>query len=142
MNKQTKLTKGQKDEQKGKCKNNHSSPMSNSAWCDWNSKGDVLKLHDRCPNAKCIRQKQNTFAPRKFQMEGNVFKKMAKYFKSTQTAGNKFLNPAVNTLAPVIGMSVGAKSKSPQVGQATTNILKSISGGNILSLTAKLGNGL
>ena len=60
-------------------------------------------------------------------MEGNVFKKMAKYFKGTQTAGNKFLNPAVNTLAPVIGMALGAKGKSPQVGQATTNILESIS---------------
>ena len=32
-------------------------------------------------------------------------------------------------------MPVAAKLKNPQVGQATTNISKSISGGKILSLT-------
>ena len=32
-------------------------------------------------------------------------------------------------------MAVGAKTKNPKVGQATTNILKSISGGKVLSLT-------
>ena len=39
-------------------------------------------------------------------------------------------------------MAVSAKNKTPQVGQATTNILKSISVGKILSLTDLLGNGL
>ena len=39
-------------------------------------------------------------------------------------------------------MAVGAKSKNPKVGQATTNILKSISRGKILSLTDLHGNGL
>ena len=29
-----------------KCKNNHSSAMSNTAWCDLNAKCDTLKLHD------------------------------------------------------------------------------------------------
>ena len=27
--------------------------MSNSALCDLNSKGDILKLYDRCPSPKC-----------------------------------------------------------------------------------------
>ena len=55
--------------------------------------------------------------------------------KGSQTALNKFLKPAVNVAAPFIGMAVSAKTKNPKVGAATTNILKSISGGKILSLT-------
>ena len=39
-------------------------------------------------------------------------------------------------------MPVTAKTKNPKVGQATTNILKSISGGKTLSLTDLHGNGL
>ena len=34
--------------------------MSNSAWCDLKTKGDILILHDICPNAKCKRPKQIT----------------------------------------------------------------------------------
>ena len=44
--------------------------------------------------------------------------------------------------APVVGMAVGAKTKNPQVAQATTNILKTISGGKLLSLTDMHGHGL
>ena len=39
-------------------------------------------------------------------------------------------------------MAVSAKTKNPKIGQATTSILKSISGGKILSLTDMHGNGL
>ena len=39
-------------------------------------------------------------------------------------------------------MAVGAKSKNAKVGGATTNILKSLTGGKILSLTDIHGNGL
>ena len=39
---------------------------------------------------------------------------------------NNFVKPAVNTLASVIGMAVGAKTKTPQVGQTTNNTLKSL----------------
>ena len=52
------------------------------------------------------------------------------------------MKPTINTLAPVIVMAVGAKSKNHQVGAATTNILKSISGGKFLSLTDIHGRGL
>ena len=65
-----------------------------------------------------------------------------KIFKGSQTAWNKFLKPAVNVAAPFVGMAVSAKTKNPKIGQATTNILKSISGGKILSLTVMHGNGL
>ena len=48
--------------------------MSNIDWCDINSKGDILILRDLCHNPKCNCQKQNTFTPRPFQLEGNDFK--------------------------------------------------------------------
>ena len=35
--------------------------MSNSAWSDLNIKGNILKLHDECPNPKCGYQKIITF---------------------------------------------------------------------------------
>ena len=110
--------------------------MSNSAWCDLNKNCTVLKLHDMCHNPKCKCQKQITFTPKQFQLEGgSIQPKLQKIFKGTRTAGNKFLKPAINATAPFIGMAVGAKTKKPKVGQATTNTLKSISGGKILSLT-------
>ena len=99
--------------------------MSNSAWCDLNKNCTVLKLHDMCHNPKCKCQKQITFSPKQFQLEGNGLKStMKKIFYGSQTAWNKFLKPAVNVAAPFIGMAVGAKSKNPKIGQATTKILK------------------
>ena len=76
-------------------------------------------------------------------MGGAGFKNtMIRKFEASQKAWDKFLKPTVNTLAPVIGLAVGAKNKNPRVGQATTNILESISSGIILSLTDIHGNGL
>ena len=69
--------------------------------------------------------------------------KLQKIFKGTQTAWNKFLKPAIYASAlPFIGMAVGAKSKDAKVGAATTNILKSLTGRKILSLTDMRGRGL
>ena len=137
------MTKGQDFIKSAKCTQGHRSAMSNSAWCDLNKKCTVLKLHDFCHNPKRKCQKQITFSPNQFQLEGAGFKNtMKKLFKGSQTAWNKFLKPTINTLAPVIGMAVGAKSKKAKVGAATTNILKSLTGGKILSLTDLHGNGL
>ena len=72
---------------------------------------------------------------------GSIKSKLQKIYKGTQTAWNKFLKPAVNVAAPTIGMAVSATTKNPKVGAATTNILKSISGGTILSLTYMNGRG-
>ena len=47
------MTRAEDFMKKAKCKNNHCSSMSNSAWCDLNSKGDILKLHDLCSDSKC-----------------------------------------------------------------------------------------
>ena len=137
------MTRGQDFVKRGKCSKNHCSTMSNSAWCDLNSKGYLLKLHDKCPNPKCNCQKIITFTPRQNMLEGGSTKsKLQKIFRGTQSAWNKFLKPAVNVAAPFIAMAVSAKTKNPNVGQAMTNILKNISGGNVLSLTDMHGRGL
>ena len=137
------MTRGQDFVKSAKCTHGHKSPMSNSAWCDLNENCTVLKLHDMCHNPKCKCRKQITFSPHQIQLEGAGFKNtMTKIFKGSQTAWSKILKPTINTLAPVIGMAVGAKSKNKQVGAATTIILKSLTGGNFLSLTDMHGNGL
>ena len=69
-------------------------------------------------------------------MEGGSIKtKLKKIFKGTETAWNKFLKPALNFAAPIIGWLLEQKLKILKLGQATGNILKSISGGKVLSLT-------
>ena len=67
-----------------------------------------------------------------------------KNYRGTQTARawNKFLKPASNVAALFIGMAAAAESKNPQVAPATTNLLKSTSGGKLLSLTDILGKRL
>ena len=80
------------------------------------------------PKRKC--QKHTNFKPKDFQLEGAGFKStIKKIFKGREKAWRNSINkPAVNTLGPVIGMAIAAKSKTPQVGQVATNLLKSISG--------------
>ena len=137
------MTRRQDFIKNAKCTHGHRSAMSNSAGCDLNKICTVLKLHNFCHNPKCKCQKMITFSPNQFQLEGAGFKNtMKKIFKGSQAAWNNFLKPTINTVAPVIGMAVGAKSKNTKVGAATTNILKSLTGGKILSLTDMHGNGL
>ena len=40
-----KQTKSEKLQKSAKCKNNHFSPMSNTAWSDLNTEGDILKFN-------------------------------------------------------------------------------------------------
>ena len=66
-----------------------------------------------------------------------------KNFKGTQWVWNNLLNPAVKVAAPFVGMAVGAKTKTPEVAQATTNILGSMSrSGRVLNLTDLFGKGV
>ena len=58
------MTRGEYFIKKGRCKNKHCSATSNSAWTDLNSQGNIIKLHDKCPNPKCKCQKFITFTPR------------------------------------------------------------------------------
>ena len=137
------MTGGENFVKNAKCTHGHRSAMSNSAWCDLNKNCTVLKLHDMCHNPKTNCQKQITFNPKKFQLEGAGFKNtMKRLFKVSQKAWNSFLKPTIITLAPVIGMAVGAKSKNKQIGAATTNTLKSLTGGKVLSLTDMQGRRL
>ena len=75
-------------------------------------------------------------------LEGNGFENtMKKTSEVSQSAWYQFLKPTVNVAYPFIRMAVSAKTKNTKVGQATTNILKSISGSKNLSLTDMHGNG-
>ena len=96
-----------------------------------------------CHSPECKCQKQITLISNQFQLEGAGFKNtMKKIFKGSQTTWNKFLKPAINMASPYIGMAKSAKTKNPKVGAATTNILKSLTGGKTLSLTDMHGRGL
>ena len=143
MNNQTKLTTGRKFEQKGKCKNNHSSPMSNSAWCDLNSKGDVLKLHDMCSSLKCRCQKTVSFSPREFQLEGSGFKStMGKSFEGTEKMWKNFIKPGLKIASPIISAGVAANTKNPEACETTSNLSRSLTGLKIVSLPDMHGQGL
>ena len=54
-NKQAKpnQTTGEKSKKSAKGKVNYSSPMSNTAWTNLNSKRHILKLHDICGEDGC-----------------------------------------------------------------------------------------
>ena len=68
-----------------------------------------------CPDPKCKFQKQSTFTPNQCQLEGAGFKNAIKNVKGSEKAWISFPKPAVNTLAPFIGMAVGAMSKNPRI---------------------------
>ena len=68
------MTRAENLMEKGKCKNNHCSSTSKSAWCHLNSKGDILKLYDKCPNPKCDCQKIITFTPHQYMLESGSIK--------------------------------------------------------------------
>ena len=105
------MTQGEDFIKRGRCENNHCSSTSNSAWCDLNGKGNILKVHDKRANPECNCQKIITFTPHQYMLEGGSIKsKLQKNFKGTQTAGKTFLKPAVNVAAPFIGMAVRAKT--------------------------------
>ena len=79
------MSRAQNFIQKGKCKNIHCLSMSNSAWTDLNSKGNILKLHDKCPNPKSGCQKIITFTPHQYMLEGGSIKrKLQKLFRGTK----------------------------------------------------------
>ena len=130
------MTRAESFMKRGKCSKNHCSAVTNSAWTDLNSKGDILKLHDKCPNPKCGCQKIITFTPHQYMLEGGSIKsKLQKIFRGTPTAWNKFIKPGLKIATPLISAAVTAKTKNPQSAQVTNSILKSLTGGKILSLT-------
>ena len=128
---------------KEKCSENHCSSMSNSAWTDLNSQGNMLKLHDKCPNPNCRCQKIITFTPHRYMLEGGSIKnKLQKIFRGTKQAWDSFIKPGLKMATPLISAAVAAKTKNPQSAQVTNSILKSLTGGKILSLADMHGRGL
>ena len=137
------MTRGQDFIKNAKCTHGHRSAQSNSAWCDINKNCTVVKLHDMCHNAKCKCQKQITFTPNQFQLEGGSIKsKLQKIFRGTESAWNKFIKPGLKMATPLISAAVAAKTKNPQSAQVANTILKSLTGWKILSLTDMHGRGL
>ena len=137
------MSRAQNFMQKGKCKNNHCSSMSNSAWTDLNSKANMLKLIDKCPNPKCGCQKIITFTPHQYMLEGgSIESKLQKIFRGTKKAWDSFLKPGLKMATPLLSAAVAAKAKNPQSAQVTNKILNLLRGGKLLSLTDIHGNGL
>ena len=128
---------------RGKCSENHCSAMSNSAWTDLNSEGNIIKLHDKSPNPKFGCQKIITFTPHQYILEGgSIESKIQKIFRGTKTAGDKFIKPGLKMATLLISAAVAAKTKNPQSAQVTNSILKSLTGGKRLNLTDVHGRGL
>ena len=85
------------------CKNKHCSAMSISAWTDLNAQGNILKLHDKCPNPKCNCEKIITFTPHQYMLEGGSIKsKLQKLFKGTKKAWDSFIKPGLKMATPFI----------------------------------------
>ena len=86
------MTKGEIDIENANCKHGYRSAMSNSAWSDLNKNCTVLKLHDMCHNTEFKCQKQITFTPKQFQLEGvSIKSKLQKISRGTQIGWKKNL---------------------------------------------------
>ena len=89
--------------------------MSNSAWCDLNSQGYMLKLHDKCPNPKCNCQKIITFTPHQYILDGGSIKsKLQKIFRGTKKTWDSFIRPGLKMATPLISAAVAAETRNPQ----------------------------
>ena len=73
---------------------------------------------------------------------GSIKSKLQKIFKGTQTAWHKFLKPGLKIATPLISAAVAAKTKNLHSAQVANSILKSLTGGKILSLTDLHSSGL
>ena len=128
---------------RGVCKNIHGSSMSNLAWCNLNKDCSILKVHDKCPNPKFICQKVITFTRHRYMFEsGSIKSKLKSIFRGTIKAWDSFIKQCLKMATPLISTAVAAKTKNPQSVQITNNILKSLTGGKILSPTDMHGRGL
>ena len=120
------MTRGEDFIKGRKCGKNHCSSISNTAWTELNSKGNILKLHDKCPNPKCGCQKIITFTPHQFMLEGGSIKrKLQKIFRGTKKVWDSFIKPGLKMATPPISAAIAAKTKNPQSAQVTNSILKS-----------------
>ena len=76
-------------------------------------------------------------------LEGGSIKfKLQKIFRGTKKAWDSFIKPGLKMATPLITAAVAAKTKKAQSVQVTNSILKSLTGGKILSLTDMHGRRL
>ena len=73
---------------------------------------------------------------------GSIKSKLQKNFKRTRKTWGSFIKLGLKMATPLISAAIAAKSKNPQSAHVTNSILKSLTGGKILSLTDFHGNGL
>ena len=73
---------------------------------------------------------------------GSIKSKLQKIFRGTKKAWDSFIKTGLKMATPLISAAVPAKTRNPQSAQITNSILKSLTGGKILSLTDMHGNGL
>ena len=96
-----------------------------------------------CHNSICNCQKEITFTPKLFQLEGTGFtKSMKKLFKGTERRWNNFNKPRLKKTAPIISAGIVAKTKNRQSAQLTSNNLETLTGDELLSLTDMHVSGL
>ena len=55
---------------------------------------------------------------------------------------DSFIKPGLKMATPPISAAVAAKTKNPQSAEITNSVLKSLTGGKVLSLTDMHGRGL
>ena len=76
-------------------------------------------------------------------LEGGSIKcKLQKIFRELKKAWESFIEPGLKMATPLISAALAAKTKNPQSAQVANSILKSLTGGKILSLTDMHGRGL
>ena len=73
---------------------------------------------------------------------GSIKSKLQKNFRGTKKACDSFIKPGLKMATPLISAAVAAKTKNPESAQVSNSILKSLTGGKILSLTDMHGHGL
>ena len=83
------------------------------------------------------------FTTRQNMFEGGSIKsKLKSNFRATKKAWDSFNKPGLKMATPLISVALAAKTKNPQSAQITSIILKSSTGGKIVSLTDMHGRGL
>ena len=80
-------------------------------------------MHDMCGKSGCKCQKQSTFSTKDYNLEGCGFQDKSKKIPMEQKKTlEKILKLALKIASRYIGMAVSAKTKTPKIAQATTNI--------------------
>ena len=66
---------------------------------------------------------------------GSIKSKLQKIFRGTKKTWDSFIKPGSKMVTPLISAAKAAETKNPQSAQVANTILKSLTGGKILSLT-------